>query len=59
MLVAANLVGCRVRQGDSVALPPASLTTFRVRPDGRLDFAASMPVETGDLMQFWSGMVPI
>lgn len=59
MLVAANLVGRRVPQGDGTVVRPASLAVFRVGPDGRLEFASSMPVETGDLMQFWSGMVPI
>lgn len=59
MLVAANLIGRRVRQGDTTVLRPANLAIFRVGPGGRLEFASSMPVETGELMQFWSSMVPI
>ncbi|RYI30953.1 MAG: 3-carboxymuconate cyclase [Acetobacteraceae bacterium] len=59
MLVVANLVGRSIRQGDTTVLRPASLAIFRVSPDGRLEFASSMAVETGELMQFWSSMVPI
>ncbi len=59
MLVAANLVGRRIREGDGTVLRPASLAIFRVGPDGRLAFASSMPVETGEFQQFWSGMVPL
>lgn len=59
MLVAANLVGRRVRQDDTTVLRPANLAIFRVGSDGRLEFASSLPIETGNLMQFWSGIVPI
>jgi len=59
MLVAANLVGRRVREGDGTVLRPANLAIFRVGPDGRLAFANSMSVETGEFLQFWSGMVPL
>ena len=59
MMVAADIVGRRVRQGDGTALRPANLAIYRVGADGRLAFADSIPVETGNLMQFWSGMVPL
>jgi 6-phosphogluconolactonase len=59
MLVAADLVGRRVRQGGSTVLRPANLAIYRIGSDGRLAFSDSMPVETGELMQFWSGMVSI
>jgi len=59
MLVAADIVGRRVRQGEGTTLRPANLAIYRVGADGRLAFADSIPVETGNLMQFWSGMVPL
>jgi 6-phosphogluconolactonase len=59
LLVAANLVGRRVREGDGTALRPANLAVFRVGLDGRLAFADSIPVETGEFLQFWSGMLPL
>jgi 6-phosphogluconolactonase (cycloisomerase 2 family) len=59
MLVAADIVGRHVRQGDSTALRPANLALYRAGRNGRLEFANSIPIETGDLMQFWSGMVPL
>lgn len=58
MLVAADIVGRRVRQGDGTVMRPANLAIYRVAPNGRLAFASSIPVETGQVMQFWSGMVP-
>lgn len=59
MLVAADITGRRVRQGDATVLRPANLALFRVDAEGRLDFANSIPIETGNLLQFWSGMVAL
>ncbi|MDB5378825.1 MAG: hypothetical protein JWR00_3271, partial [Rubritepida sp.] len=59
MLVAAATVGRRVRQGEGTVMRPANLAIYRVGADGRLEFASSIPVETGNVMQFWSGMVPL
>jgi hypothetical protein len=38
---------------------PANLATYHVDPDGKLSFAHSYDVDTGDAMQFWSGMVAL
>jgi 6-phosphogluconolactonase len=59
MLVVANLQTMRVRDGDEVKTVPANLATYHVGSDGKLTFAHSYDVDTGDAMQFWSGMVAI
>jgi hypothetical protein len=38
---------------------PANLATYKVSSDGTLAFAGSYEVDTGDAMQFWSGMVAL
>ncbi|MDB5412860.1 MAG: 3-carboxymuconate cyclase [Rubritepida sp.] len=59
MMVAADIVGRRIRQGEGTTMRPANLAIYRVGTNGRLEFASSIPVETGEVMQFWSGMVPL
>ena len=59
MLVAANLARRAVRDGDGVRLQPATLAVYRVGDDGRLAFERSNDIDTGDALQFWSGMVPL
>ncbi|WP_165585382.1 beta-propeller fold lactonase family protein [Roseococcus sp. SYP-B2431] len=56
MMVAATIAGRRVRDGAGTAMRPASLAIFLVGEDGRLAFSSSIPVETGESMQFWTGM---
>ena len=38
---------------------PANLATFHVGADGKLTFAHNYEVDTGEAMQFWSGMVAL
>jgi 6-phosphogluconolactonase (cycloisomerase 2 family) len=57
MLVCAHIRPMLVRAGTGVKSVPANLTTFRVGDDGKLTFANAYKVDTGDAMQFWSGMV--
>jgi 6-phosphogluconolactonase len=59
MLVSAHMRPMLVRAGTGVKSVPANLTTFRVGADGRLAFANAYEVDTGDAMQFWSGMVAL
>ena len=59
MLVAANLARRPVRDGDGVRLQPATLAAYRVGDDGRLVFQRSYDIDTGDALQFWSGMVAL
>ena len=59
MLVAATIQAALVRDGDGVKTVPANLATFHVGPDGKLTFARNYEVDTGEAMQFWSGMVAL
>jgi hypothetical protein len=38
---------------------PANLATYHIGADGKLTFAHSYEVDTGDAQQFWSGMVAL
>lgn len=59
MMVTATIKERRIREGDGTAIRPANLAIFRVGGDGRLEFSSSIPVETGDAMQFWTGMIAV
>ena len=59
MLVVANIQPMLVREGAGLKTVPANLATYHVGPDGRLSFARSYEVDTGDSSQFWSGMVAL
>jgi 6-phosphogluconolactonase len=59
MLVAANIQPMLVREGTTVKTVPANLATYHVGADGRLEFAHNYEVDTGNAMQFWSGMVAL
>jgi 6-phosphogluconolactonase len=59
MLVAATIQAALVRDGDGVKTVPANLATFHVGADGKLTFAHNYEVDTGEAMQFWSGMVAL
>jgi 6-phosphogluconolactonase len=60
ILVAANQVPILVRDGSGVKTVPASLAVFRVREDGKLDFARKYDVQAdrGKTL-FWMGIVPV
>ena len=59
MMVTATIKGRPVREDEAIAMRPANLGIFRVREDGRLEFSSSIPVETGEVMQFWAGMIGV
>jgi 6-phosphogluconolactonase len=60
VLVAANQSSGLVRQGSSVQTIPARLATFRIRDDGKLDFAHQYDFETaGSRSLFWTGIVSL
>ena len=59
MLVATSIMPLPVREGDSVGTLTAGLTVFRIGGDGRLDLVRKYDVDTGDRLQFWSGMVTL
>jgi 6-phosphogluconolactonase len=59
LLVAASIKGLSV-QNDGKAVPVAAgLSVFRVGADGKLRFERKYDVDTGDKLQFWSGMMAL
>jgi 6-phosphogluconolactonase len=59
VLLAANIASRLVREGDKVQMQPATIVAYKIGPDGKLTFAKSWDVDTGDWTQFWSGFVPL
>jgi 6-phosphogluconolactonase (cycloisomerase 2 family) len=60
LLVAANQNAMLVRDGQSVKTVPASLALYKIRDDGRLDFARKYDVETSAARTlFWMGLVTL
>jgi 6-phosphogluconolactonase (cycloisomerase 2 family) len=57
ILVAANMMQLAVRNKDEVSEVPASLAVFRVRSDGKLDFARKYDLNAGGRNMFWMGIV--
>ena len=56
----ANQSPLTVRDGDGTRVVPASLALFRVRDDGKLEFARKYDVKTsaGNNL-FWTGIVSL
>jgi hypothetical protein len=48
-----------VRDKDGVHVVPASLAVFRVRNDGKLEFARKYDFNVGSRNMFWMGMVEL
>jgi len=59
ILVAANMMQLPVRNATSVSAVPASLAVFRVRGDGKLDFARKYDVAVGGRNMFWMGITAL
>ena len=59
MLAVTNIEPKLVRDGTGLKTVPANLATYNVGPDGKLTFARSYEVDTGNASQFWSGMVAL
>ena len=60
ILVVANQMSLSVREGDGVRTVPASLSAFRVRADGKLDFVRKYDVQVGPGRNlFWAGLVSL
>ncbi len=55
MLVAASIKAAPVSDGTL----PAKLDVFRIADDGKLDLVRQYDVETGNVLQFWSGMITL
>jgi len=59
LLVAANIVDMRVRDGNHLRRVPAGLSVFRIGADGKLEFVRKYDVELGGKFQWWSGFVSL
>jgi 6-phosphogluconolactonase len=59
MLAIANIQPMLMRDGAGLKTVPANIATYHVGPDGKLAFAHSYEVDTGDTSMFWSGMVAL
>jgi 6-phosphogluconolactonase (cycloisomerase 2 family) len=57
LLVVGNLMTRRVRDGNAITTVPVALALFRVRADGRLEFARKYDLDSGNKTPFWTGMV--
>jgi 6-phosphogluconolactonase len=59
ILVAGNMMQLAVRDRAGVHTVPASLAVFRVRSDGKLEFARKYDLDVGSRNLFWMGIVPL
>ena len=59
ILIAGNMMEMAVREKDGVKIVPASLAVFRVRSDGKLEFARKYDLNVGSRNLFWMGIVPL
>jgi 6-phosphogluconolactonase len=59
ILVAGNMMQLAVRDKNGVSIVPASLGVFRVRSDGKLEFARKYDLDVGSRNLFWMGIVPL
>lgn len=59
MLVAAAIRPMQVRNAGQIVTVPAAISSFRIGPEGLLEFVAKHDVATGSDFMFWSGMVEI
>src|SRR5262245_20298543 len=57
LLIAASIQPIAVREGEGVGTLPAARVVYRIGEDGKLAFVRKYDVDTGKVMQFWSGMV--
>ena len=59
ILVAGNMMQMSIRAKDGVSTVPASLAVFRVRSDGKLEFARKYDLTVGSRNMFWMGIVAL
>jgi len=59
LLVAASIQPIAVREGNAIGTLTAARVVYRIGDDGKLDFVRKYDVDTGKVMQFWSGMVTL
>ena len=56
VIVAANSTSLPTREGTVI---PASLSTYRIGADGKLEFVRKYDVDLNNSQQFWMGVVPL
>ena len=59
LLVAAHILGGRVRDGDSVREVPACLSLFHIGDDGLLTFVRKLDIDVGEKNMFWMGIIDL
>jgi 6-phosphogluconolactonase (cycloisomerase 2 family) len=59
ILVAGNMMQLAVRDKNGVSIAPASLAVFRVRSDGKLEFARKYDLDVASRNLFWMGIVQL
>jgi 6-phosphogluconolactonase len=59
ILVAAHIMGLKVREGSAIRSVPASLAVFRIDEDGKLDFVRKYDVDTAGKTHYWMGIVGV
>jgi 6-phosphogluconolactonase len=59
ILVAGNMMQLSVHEKDGVNTVPESLAVFRVRNDGKLEFARKYDLNVGSRNLFWMGIVSL
>ena len=56
VIVAANNTSLPTREGTVI---PASLSTYRIGSDGKLEFVRKYDVDLNNSQQFWAGIIPL
>ncbi|TPQ38248.1 lactonase family protein [Cupriavidus pinatubonensis] len=60
LLVAASVKPLGTKVGEKVEIVPATLSVFRIRDSGRIEFIRKYDVPTeGSQLQYWSGLVAL
>ena len=59
LLVAAHITAMQVRDGAGVRTVPATMSVFRIAPDGKLSYMRKYDVDVGKASLWWMGMVPL
>jgi 6-phosphogluconolactonase len=59
MLIAASIKPAPVRQAGGIKTVPARQSVFSIGDDGKLELKRQYDIDTGNLQQFWTGMVTL
>lgn len=59
LMVVAHIMAMPVREGTNVTTVPATMSVFRIAPDGRLSYMRKYDVDVSKGALWWMGMVPL